>query len=201
MLFDFGGVLAEEGFIAGVQELARRSSVDPDVAFGAAHRLVYSTGYLLGKAEERAFWEAMRREAGIAGTDEELREAVLEAFRIRPRMLDIVGMVRNRGVLAGILSDQVDWLDTLNERHDIFPLFHRVFNSFHLGRSKRDEGTFRYVSDHLGVAPSDVLFIDDSEGHVRRARREGMHAVRFTGPDGLLRDLDPFCPGIAQQGV
>jgi len=199
ILFDFGGVIAEEGFVAGLKTLARRSGADPEEAVAAGHRLVYSTGYLLGKSEESAFWEAMRREAGLAGTEDEMRETVLAAFQIRPRMLDLVRRIRERGGLAGILSDQVDWLDALDERNDFYPLFNRVFNSFHIGRSKRDEGTFRYVSEQLGTNPENILFIDDSRDHVERARSEGMHAIRFSGPDELLRDMDPFCPGIGQK--
>ncbi len=196
ILFDFGGVLAEEGFVAGLREIARQCGLDSESVFRKGHDLVYRTGYLLGQAEEKDFWGAMRREAEIWGQDQELTAIVLERFRLRQAMLDLVRELRSKGVCTGILSDQVDWLDRLNDRLSFFPLFDRVFNSYHLGLSKRSPSIFSYVCQMLPASPEKVLFIDDSPDHVQRARQQGLQAVVFTAPEDLRQSLNAYCPGL-----
>lgn len=196
ILFDFGGVLAEEGFVAGLREIGRRSGLDPEEVVRKGHDLVYRTGYLLGQAEERDFWAALRREAEIRGEDAELRALVLERFRLRQAMLDLVRELRQKKVWTGILSDQVDWLDRLNDRFAFFPLFDRVFNSYHLGLSKRSPSIFSYVCQMLPASPDSVLFIDDSPDHVERARQQGLQAILFAGPKELKESLGDFCAGL-----
>jgi 2-haloacid dehalogenase len=54
---------------------------------------------------------------------------------------------------------------------------------------KPDPAIYRVLLDRYGLQAGDCLFIDDSEKNVHGARAVGMHAVRFTGPDQLRRDL------------
>jgi putative hydrolase of the HAD superfamily len=196
ILFDFGGVLAEEGFVAGLEEIGRMNGLPSEDVVRKGHDLVYRTGYLLGQAEEKDFWAALRREAEIRGEDDELRAVILDRFRLRQPMLDLVGELRAKGVLTGILSDQVDWLDRLNDRFAFFPLFDRVFNSYHLGLSKRSPAIFSFVCQMLPASPDRVLFIDDSPGHVERARQQGLQAILFAGPEELVESLRGFCAGL-----
>jgi len=192
ILFDFGGVLAEEGFVAGLEEIGRMNGLPSEDVVRKGHDLVYRTGYLLGQAEEKDFWAALRREAEIRGEDDELRAVILDRFRLRQPMLDLVGELRAKGVLTGILSDQVDWLDRLNDRFAFFPLFDRVFNSFRLGKGKRDPSLFDDVAAELGVAPAGILFIDDAAGNVERARERGFQALQYEDEAGLERELERF---------
>ncbi|MBN2419678.1 MAG: hypothetical protein JXL81_09865 [Deltaproteobacteria bacterium] len=80
VLFDFGGVISEEGFRNGVRTIAEQSNVDPDIAEKAAFDLIYSTGYVLGKCKEETFWKAIKEATGIKGDNIKLREIILNNF-------------------------------------------------------------------------------------------------------------------------
>ncbi|MCA1960599.1 MAG: HAD family phosphatase [Desulfomonile sp.] len=192
VLFDFGGVLAEEGFREGLMAIGRANGLDPAEFFAAAAREAYNHGYVVGRTSEHVFWGALRRTTGIKGSDEELRNEILDRFIVRPWMLDIVRNIRKQARTVCILSDQTNWLEELDLRHGFFKEFDRVFNSFRLGISKADPTIFPYVAAELGLEPSQILFIDDNAGHIGRARSQGLHGVLFVDKADLLERLDEF---------
>jgi len=52
VIFDFGGVLAEEGFREGLKVIATKNRLVPDEFFKAAEDVIHETGYVTGKADE-----------------------------------------------------------------------------------------------------------------------------------------------------
>ncbi len=189
ILFDFGGVLAEEGWKQGFRVIAEASGLDGDALIEASIDVVYDTGYLLGKGSERSFWNAMREKTGIRGDDASLREEIVSRFLPREWMLDLVKRLKAENFKVGILSDQTDILDQLNEQFDFFPLFDFVFNSYHLGKGKRNPSLFDDLARFLKTEPRRILFVDDDPGHVERARQEGWQAIHYL-------DRDSFCAEI-----
>lgn len=189
VLLDFGGVIAEEGFREGLHAIARRFGRDPDAFFAMASETVYDCGYVTGTTTEAEFWQLVRRQSGIAAPDAELRQEVLSRFLPRPWMIDIVRSLRRQRVLAAIASDQSDWLDLLDTRHHFFKEFDAVFNSFHLGKTKRDPSFFTDLIHSLQVAPTECLFVDDNEGHIKRAAGVGLLVHRYTDREAFEERL------------
>ncbi len=189
VLFDFGGVVAEEGFQAGLYAIGGHYRLGREVFFQAATEAVYSSGYVAGTGKEADFWELVRAGAGIVASDEELRREILSRFIPRPRMLEIVRAVRRQGRVAAILSDQSDWLDRLDREHHFFREFDQVFNSYHLGKTKRDASVFDDTVRALGVAASEALLVDDNPGHVQRAVSRGLAAHLFVSVGRLQAEL------------
>jgi putative hydrolase of the HAD superfamily len=189
VVFDYGGVMADEGFVNGLDAIARRQNLSPERVREAAPEAIHASGYIVGRAPESEFWSLFRGMTGVRGEDAELRREILGRFRLRPRMLALVRALRARGLRVAILSDQTDWLDTLEARDHFFANFDKVFNSYHMGKTKRDPSLFEDVSRELGVAPGRILFVDDKAAHVERARSRGFHGVVFTGEDRLFTEI------------
>lgn len=180
VLFDFGGVIADEGFRDGLKEIARKNGLDPNGFYATADSLIYSTGYLTGLGLEDAYWKALREGTGIRGSDKELRNEIVGKFKIRAGMLACVDMLRARGYSVVMLSDQTNWLEEIDESTGLFRHFDRMLNSFRIMKSKRDAETFLYVCGLLQQKPEDMLFVDDNDGHVQRAAAAGMKTIHFT---------------------
>jgi putative hydrolase of the HAD superfamily len=198
-LFDYGGVLAEEGFRGGLYAIARKNGLDPESFFQLSSDAIYETGYITGRATEADYWDALRRATGIRGTDEELTGEILPRFILRPVMIDAVRRLRRKNYVVAIASDQVDWLERLDERDHFFGEFDRVFNSYRLGKGKRDATFFDDVANALMLAPGELLFLDDNAGHVERAASRGLHAMVFRTAEDVaegLMDL-PEQPGFS----
>ncbi|QSV46209.1 HAD-IA family hydrolase [Geobacter benzoatilyticus] len=192
VLFDYGGVLAEEGFREGLFELARRQGLDPIALHGAGMEAVYESGYVLGTGSESAFWCMVRERTGLRGSARELTSVILDRFVLRPGMLELVRALRAKGYITAIVSDQTDWLEWLDRRDGFFREFDRVFNSYRLGKGKRDPSLFDDVARELGIDPRDAVFVDDMLANVVRAESRGMRGIVADGEPQLRRELKRF---------
>ena len=142
VLFDFGGVLSEEGFRNGLRAIASSHGIDEDTFVRTANDVVHTCGYVIGKVPESTYWETLREATGIRGDDQHLRNEILSRFKMREWMIDTVKRLKASGVCVGILSDQTNWLDELDARDRFFREFDYVFNSYHMGKSKKDPSHF-----------------------------------------------------------
>ncbi|HUI45256.1 MAG TPA: HAD family phosphatase [Nitrospirota bacterium] len=196
VLVDFGGVLAEEGFLEGMRAIGRKNGLDPDEFFKTVDSLIYETGYLTGNADEAFFWNAVRKRTGIGGADHDLRAEILDRFVLRPDMLALMDSLRRRGIAVAMLSDQTNWLEEIDRSTSLFSHFDRVFNSYRMEKSKRDSSVFDYVCASLDVEPQKVLFVDDNISHIARARRRGLHTIHFVSREDCKNQLKNYFPGM-----
>jgi putative hydrolase of the HAD superfamily len=189
LLLDFGGVVACEGFHEGLRALGNAQGLDPDGVEAVGAEAVHESGYVTGNGSEHDFWKLVRERAGLRGTDDELSAVVLEHFVVRRWMLDYVARVRASGILVAILSDQTDWLESLDRRDHFARAFDRIFSSYRLGRSKREPVVFDEAAAALRVVPAAALFVDDTAAHVERARERGLNGLVYRDRHQLALDL------------
>jgi len=192
VLFDFGGVLPEEGFREGLKAIAKRKGLDPEDFYRISVDLVHQTGYITGTSDEHSYWNAVREKTGVGGEDQEFRGEILKRFKLRPEMIQVAKKMRSSGLIVAILSDQTNWLDELDRRTPFHHHFDYVFNSFHLRKTKRDPSIFRDVCARLGVRPEEVLFVDDNLENVKRAASQGLGTIHFKSARELHIEINPF---------
>ena len=190
ILFDFGGVLAEEGFREGLLALAREQCLDEDSMPSEGMRAVYDSGFVLGRGTASDFWALLRKRTGLAGTDEELTKRILDGFVVRPWMMELVVNLKQRGYTTGILSDQTHWLDMLDQRYHFYQHFEHIFNSYYLGKGKQDKTLFADVAELLHRSPAEILFVDDDSANVARARSCHYQVIIYLDQIQFIAELE-----------
>lgn len=189
VLFDFSGVIAEEGFRDTLRALADEQGADPEAAVRAGRDALHDSGYLLGHGSEARFWSLLLERGPLRGDPAVLRERVLGSFRLRPGMLTLVDQLRESGYPVGLFTNHTDWLAELHRRRPFLDRFDTCFNSFHRGRSKREPHLFDTVAAEVELPGTAIAFVDDSPEIVERARQRGWQAVHFTDEANLRRAL------------
>ena len=189
ILFDYGGVLAEEGFRNALLALASEQALDVDGIVPTAMQTVYDCGYVLGKGTVSEFWDLLKERTGLAGNETELTNRVLDGFILRNWMMDFIKQLRARGYAVGILSDQTHWLDELNTRDHFFEQFDHIFNSYYLGLGKRNPELFSEIEKQLMLSADEILFIDDSEINIYNARNAGWSTILYVNKEQFLSDI------------
>ncbi len=197
VIFDFGGVLSEEGFREGIMAIGAKNGVNPDNFFKIAEELIYQTGYVTGTGNESFFWNALREKTGITESNNELREEILKRFSVRPQMIFHVKKLKSLGMVIAVLSDQTNWLDEIEQREPFFQHFDYIFNSFHLKKSKREPSVFRDVSSIIGFQPEEVLFVDDNIENIKRAEKERLKVIYFKNIDSFEKEMEKLISGDA----
>jgi putative hydrolase of the HAD superfamily len=190
VIFDFGGVLAEEGFREGLLAIAGKRKLNEESFFRTAEETIYKTGYVTGKAKEKAYWDVLLKETGLKDDYRRLRTEIIRRFVLRPDMLSIAGKLRDSDYIVAVLSDQTNWLDEINRKTPFFGRFDYIFNSYVLGKSKRDPSVFRDVAKIIGFNPHQILFVDDNAQHIKRASEAGLRTIHFTGIDDFRSELE-----------
>ena len=190
VLFDYGGVLAEEGFSDGLEALAQEQNLAVENMTEEGMQAVYDTGFVLGKGSESDFWSLMRERTSLRGDDAILTARCFEGFVLRPWMVELVEELRSQGYITGILSDQTHWLDELDARDDFYKYFDHIYNSYYRGKGKRDPSHFTDVAADLGLAPAEILFVDDSDKHVATAKAAGMQAIQYVERESFMEALN-----------
>lgn len=179
ILFDFGGVLAEEGFRNGLLSMAKEQGLNTDTIMSEGMLAVYDSGFVIGKGSAADFWSLMRTRTGLKGNDDILTKRILDGFVVRPGMIRLIKALRERGYETGILSDQTHWLDELDNTYHFSEAFSHIYNSYYLGKGKRDSTLFLDVAADLKTAPGNILFVDDDMGNIKRAEESGLRTIQF----------------------
>jgi len=194
VFFDFGGVLAEEGFREGLLAIAGHHGLDPQDFLKTAVDITFNQGFVTGKIDVKIYWQMLREKTGIHASDEALSYEVLSRFSIRQWMLDIVKKLKQAAIRVAILSDQTKWLDEVAKKYGFSRLFERTFNSYYLGMCKRDLALFDYVVAEMKVKPEEALLIDDNQGNIERAKQRGLQGILFQTRETFENELTEVFP-------
>ena len=190
VLFDFGGVIAEEGFANGLTTLAEEQNFSVSNMAEQGMNAVYDSGFVLGHGTAADFWKLLRQRTGLSGNDATLTDRILEGFKLRDWMLQLVRDLRSQGYITGILSDQTHWLNELDQRDHFYHEFNHIYNSYNLGKGKHDPSLFTDVANNLGLAAENILFIDDNKNNTQHAHAIGMKTIHYQNKDAFIAKLN-----------
>lgn len=192
VLFDFGGVVIRTPFeMAGGLErrlgmepgaLALHGPFDPDAD---PHFREVQAGAL----HEREYWQLQAdRLAPVIGdnpdTVRQLIDALFDATPhdvLRSTTLALRQDLVDAGLTVAVLTNDLSrfhdpaWI----ERMDVYRLFEPFVDLSHTDHLKPDPAGYAVAFDALGLAPSEILFVDDQPVNIAGAEQAGMATVRF----------------------
>lgn len=101
---------------------------------------------------------------------------------------ELVAALRARGLLCALATNQDEHRGRhMHENLGYADLFDDTFYSYELGVAKPDPAFFTAVLDRLGLAPDQVLFVDDNAENVASAREVGLRAEQWHVDEGVDR--------------
>jgi putative hydrolase of the HAD superfamily len=117
---------------------------------------------------------------------------------VSTEMVALVRRLRRAGLSCHLATNQNDERAAhLRDTVGYAELFDTTYFSCDLGLLKSDPPFFERVLADLGVRPAEVLFVDDSPGHVETARSAGLRAETWCLRDGVAA----LRPLLAPHGV
>ena len=192
LILDFGGVISRTlfethadteralGLPAGT--LTWRGPFDPpsDPLWQAMQRAELS---------ERDYWLQRSSEVGaLLGERWDAMETLVQRARgaeparvIRPETAALVHDTQAAGIRLAILSNELDLFygRSLRERLPLLDAFERIIDATYTGVLKPDPQAYLGCLQALGLAPDEVVFVDDQVRNVEGARRLGIATVPF----------------------
>ena len=190
LVMDLGGVLCRWLPDRRLHALAALSGLPA----ATVEELVFTSGF--DDAADRgrfdlATFTAELRSLLVLGPDvddDAVRRAWATAFEPDPRVLDLVARA---ACPTAVFTNNGPLLEAALRRElaVVGDVFDRVVCSWHLGTTKPDPAAYAGAVEALGVHPSVVLFVDDSDENVQAARSAGWQAHHYTDPLNLTATL------------
>lgn len=186
VLFDLGGVLADLGKPASQMELAM--SNEEFWSFWLAYPPVrlFESGKLSAAEFLDAFAGALRISEPADECLQRFLRWQLKLFPGIPRMLARLRKKYDVALLSN--TNELHWR-MIRKQLDVESTFKHLFLSYEMGCCKPDDDIFTSVIERVSIAPSKILFLDDTEANVDAARQSGMDAMLVKGPSGIQSAL------------
>lgn len=193
-LTDFDAERRRPSFTA---ELAAALGVEP-LAFASLMRSTFTERSSGEFGDQRATLGALAMRLEASPSRKQLDHAVAlrlqhEKVVLTPRgVLDVLGDLRSRGYLIGVLTDCTPELPPLWPSLPYAAVTDAVTFSCAIGARKPDPALYRGIASKLGVDARDCLYVGDgSSGELTGAVGVGMDAVLLVTPFGEDFRYDP----------
>lgn len=195
VLFDFGGVLAENGrrgFVTGlIAELYGQPVEKVDLS-----RLKPSLRN--GPRQEREFFEALNMRYGRVVTPEQYVQKTQSLCQQSGEVYELAARLRNHGIQTGIVSNVFGPNARELRRLGCYDNFDPVILSSIAGVMKPDPRIYQLALQKLNVSAHEVLFIDDQDFCLEGASRAGMRVLKADSPAQIVADTQKL---FAQEGL
>lgn len=197
VVFDVGGVLEQVDDHSWPQTWAERwagrAGLSPDELSAALDAQPPIGDLLTGGATEQDFRDLYAAALGLNGAQADVMMA--EMWDAYCGTLDqelFAWFTSLRGeYLLGILSNSSDGARREeSRRHGIPDAVDVVVYSHEVGLAKPDPAVYALATQRLGVAPDEIVFLDDSVSAVSGARQAGWHAVLHTDTPTSIGELE-----------
>ena len=105
-------------------------------------------------------------------------------------MVEILAELRDRGTpLYGLTNWSAETYQPARNRFAFLSWFRGILVSGEVGVIKPDPRIFEVLIERFAINPENAVYIDDVEANVAAAQSFGIHAIQFTTPARLRREL------------
>ena len=185
VIFDLGGVYFTNGTKIAIAKISKKYKIKKEeiesiLLPGSEFGKLYRQGKITGKE----FFKKLKKEFGIKEKDEDLIEIWFGSYKPVKDVIKTIARLKKRGFKIYFLSDNVkDRAEFLEAKYTFSRHFVDGIFSHKAGMTKFDGAKiFRMALRQTGEKPENVVFVDDNERHVEKAKGVGMNAIHFKNP-------------------
>lgn len=192
VIFDYGGVIADGG--AGNEATGRLAQL-LDISQERAHELIQPAWQKLirGKINETRFWDIIAQTYGRRISPAQRSHPIWNTWDVmqpRPAMIALVKDLKQHNYTVGLLSNVIPHTEALIRANNGYELFHPCILSCHYGAAKPEPAIYEELLRQLkGVAPNEIIFIDDNSRCLEPARKKGIITVLADNQDQIISDV------------
>lgn len=158
-------------------------------------------GFSTGRVSEAAYREAAVEVLGLDGAGADAWMAALWDWycgELDVALYAYADLMRRNGYRVGILSNSFDGARREEQRRFGFSdAFDPLVYSHEVGLAKPDPRIFSLAAQRIGLAPDEIVFVDDLVANVEAARACGLHAVLHETAASTMQALETLIGGPA----
>ena len=186
VLFDYGGVLSPSGGKDDVPKaLAHIYGIEQDeVKVKDLHEKL-----LLGDITDETFVDELnRRHTSGTRLIKALFFEKVDMLKRNEEIYKLAVTLRANGIRTGILSNAYAMTAELLQDNGLYEGFDPVVLSCQEHLKKPSTEFYQIAIQKLGIAPTEIIFVDDQEKCLPPAEKLGMHVVQALSPEQAIAD-------------
>lgn len=190
ILFDYDGVMT-----AGVEDgiPSRRLAKELGITYEKASEWIMNAWdeYSTGRATEEETWNTIESQYGQPiGPSQRDIWYTWEELTPLPEMVDLVKQVKAAGYKVGIVSNVFQQTADIIRAGGGYDGFDFVVLSYEVGARKPEAKIYEEALSHLeGLAPDEVLFLDDRERGTLGAEALGIQTIHVTNHAEAINEV------------
>ena len=193
VFWDFGGVILASPFDA-FNEYERAAGLPVDFIRGVNSRDPDTNAWArferreLTASEFDALFadESELQGHRVAGAD----VIAMLSGAVRPEMVRALDGVIAAGYLTACLTNNVESDESRPEVDEVMARFDYVIESRKVGLRKPEPAFYELACTTAGVAPDEVVFLDDLGINLKPAKALGMTTIKVVAPEQAIADLE-----------
>lgn len=147
----------------------------------------------VGEITEQHFYQTIADrlgldEAQLAAITEDIWTEYLGSFNVE--LADYFQSLRSRFKTAIISNSFVGARERESAHYHLDEITDLIIYSHEVGISKPEPRIFQMTWEHLGVQPSEMIFLDDVDKMVTAASLLGIHAIQFKNNAQAIADIE-----------
>ena len=197
VVFDFGGVLYHQPDMKMARRLQAMLGLQNDPLISAMlaspNDSQFVTDIMVGKIAEQELWTMLARRMKV-NTDllNRLRQSLMSRKRLNKELADYLGGLRPRYKTAILSNAGSDARRTFTEIYGLHRVVDEMIISAEEQVAKPDCRIYQITVDRLGIAPGEIVFLDDVIENVDAARQLGIHAVQYQNNAQAIADVQSY---------
>lgn len=112
---------------------------------------------------------------------------LLDHFSLNEELLKHLADLKSKYRLFIFTSETIQ--DDSSLQPFLSPLFETIFSASKLGIDKKTPSAYESIAHKIGVAPKEILYVDDNLDNVHAAQKAGMECIHYTNNAQLLSRL------------
>jgi len=183
VIFDFFGVLTEDGWLAFLSQYASAGDVE-ELRF-----LNHQTS-----RGELNYQDFLKQVCDITSVDQATAHKLISAnHHPNDQLFTYIGKLKDAGYKLGIISNAGAELSEYMDAAYL-TVFDQITLSYHEASIKPEAAIYEAHLEKLGTPPAESVFVDDRSINVAGAKRVGMKAI-------LYQDVEQLKAALAALGV
>ena len=189
VLFDYGGVLTEGGTAGSIVRLVSKTMGIPAGDVRPMGPLLLQL--LVGQVTTAQFLKRLQK--AYPEAQKPTRANLLsnaDIFVPSVPVYALAAALRKKGIKTAILSNMFELSATSLRKKGLYDGFDPVVLSCEEHLAKPDPSFYERAVHKLGVAPDEIIFIDDQERFRTPAELIGMHFILAESPEQIVVDVE-----------
>ncbi len=195
IFFDLGNVILPFNNFQIAEKLARFSQAnefrDPQKIF--SYIFDFQEGAInpfdAGKLSPDEFFQSLKKTLRLSISFEQFIPIWTDIFTENREVSQIILSLKGRKRLGLLSNTDSLHFNYILSTFSTIKIFEKYILSYEVGFMKPDVRIFQEALKWAAVDPRQVLFIDDTKGHVEAAVSLGMQGIRFVSADQLREEL------------